>query len=264
MQNAATLRGQNIDATIARERIAAGGAGGGASGGAKSGAAWSAKLDPALANAADSAILSIAASRRPARVEFINRLAEQGNIEEVKRVIKQSAIESELADDKRQITGRGNAAAAIQDIKTSLQALKAAGVDTNILRGSAEDVARKLGTSTDTRLATLGVQIEDALIEYRRSMTGVQFSDREAAEYRQLFPDYRNTLPLNLAVLDGLGKAFTTRDRVYWERKLGPSGAVLVGALQPKTAGQPAAGQQQAPAASSSGSALQKYRQRYR
>jgi len=237
MQNAATLRGQNIDATIARERIAAGGAGGGSSGGAKSGAGWSEKLDPALANAADGAMLTMPGIRRPPVVALINRLAESGNTDEVKRVVRQAAVEGEPVDTRRQIEGRGNAAAAIQDIKQSLMDLKAAGVNTNILRGGAEDVARKLGTSTDTRLATLGVQIEDALIEYRRSMTGVQFSDREAAEYRQLFPDYRNTLPLNLAVLDGLGKAFTTRDRVYWERKLGPSGAVLVGALQPKTAG---------------------------
>jgi hypothetical protein len=53
----------------------------------------------------------------------------------------------------------------------------------------------------------------------------------EGREYERLAPGYRNTLPLNEALIDGLIASMGVRDREFWTRKLGAKGAALVGAL---------------------------------
>jgi hypothetical protein len=242
------LTGRGQDMTDARVRSGVGRAGGG------SGVAWSKKLDPTLATLADSATINMPGTRAPRFIGTINRLAEQGNTNEVKRMIRLAAIEGELADDKRQITGRGDAAASLDSIRDGLRKLKAAGVNTNILTGSVEDVARKLGTSSDPRLVRISTQIRDAFITYRRALTGVAFGPEEGRDYEKLFPNYHNQLPVNEAILDGLSDGFKSRDRAYWTRKFGPEGAVLVGAIEaPSAQPQPQGAANQTPIGGQSG-----------
>jgi hypothetical protein len=112
-----------------------------------------------------------------------------------------------------------------------MQELKAKGVDTNIFQGKFEKLAQWAGTTSDKDLAELGVRITDAYVRYRQSLTGAQFGEAEAKEYRAMFPDFINTLELNEAKIRGLERAMAARHNTYWKYKLGPKGAQLVGLL---------------------------------
>lgn len=255
MTQATAIRGQNMTAetarrgqnmTDARERasaIATTGPG---------------AMPADYATALDRVTINVPKARRDAIIALGNRLAASGDTEQLKQVIMQAAVETEPVDSRNQIVGRLQTAKALSDIKTELQKLRDMGVSTNILRGSAEDVARKLGTSTDTRLARIGTRIRDSFIQYRRSITGAAFSEQEAGEYERLSPNYSNTLPLNEAVIDGLLDSMESRDREFWNRKLGPKGSALVGAgpSETRSAAPPASG------GSRGGSAWERFQRR--
>lgn len=173
------------------------------------------------------AIMSIPAVRRGSVVQTVNELWLAGKTEEVKDVIRQAAIESEPVDMKNQIMGREATLALVKDVKDKLLDLQRRGVPTNWFVGTVEDLARRLGTSTNPEYAALSNELMGTLINYRRAATGVQFSQRESADYQRMFPNYRNTLPVNLALLDGLTRQMEVHDRTYWTHKLGAGWAAL-------------------------------------
>lgn len=179
-------------------------------------------------NALDRSIMSIPAVRRGTVVQLANRLFREGNLDELKSTIKQAAIEGENVDTKNQVRGREATKAALADTKLMLAELQAKGVPTNWFSGTAEDLARRLGTSTNPDYVRLGTRLMDTLITYRRAATGVQFSAKETEQYAKMFPNYKQSLPVNLATLDGMLRAISTNDRVFWEQKLGKDGADLV------------------------------------
>lgn len=214
-QNADTAR-QNADTTRARY----------------TGTGLDATMPAPLLNALDRSILTITSTKRGPIVNLANRLWTEGNEAELKGVIKQAAIEGENVDTKNQVLGRQATMAALSDARTVLQQMKRQGVPTNWLSGSAEDLARRLGTTTNPRYVELGNQLADALIAYRRAATGVSFGEREGADYARMFPNYRQTMPVNEAAITGLENAMKTHDRAYWTHKLGEAGASAVLGIQ--------------------------------
>lgn len=195
-----------------------------------------AEIPPDYKNALDRAILNLSATKRGPIVQLANRLAAEGQMDQLGDVIRQAAVDTENVDTKNQIVGRRALLASLQDTRGILEELKAKGVPTNWFTGSVEDLARKLGTSTNTEYVTLANRLQGTLINYRRAATGVAFSEREQQQYAKMFPNYKNTLPVNLALLDGLEREAHTYDQAYWTHKLGEQGAALVGVL-PKAAG---------------------------
>jgi hypothetical protein len=89
-------------------------------------------------------------------------------------------------------------------------------------------MARKLGTTTNPEYVRLANRLMGTLINYRRSATGAQFSEKESSQYELMFPNYRNNLPVNLALIDGLEREMRTYDSAFWKHKLGEGGAKLV------------------------------------
>jgi hypothetical protein len=194
------------------------------------------KMPATYQNALGRAIMSVPAVRRGSVVDMANRMSQAGDFDQLGQVIKQAATESENVDTKAQIRGREATLAALADTRAILGELQAKGVPTDFLSGTAENIARKLGKSTNTEYVRLGNRLMSTLIAYRRAATGVQFSQREQSQYAAMFPNYKNDLPVNLALIDGLERDITLNDRMFWESKLGPDGAALVGAV-PKAAG---------------------------
>jgi len=180
----------------------------------------------------DRASLMMPGVRRPAFEAAIGRIAATGNMDELASVIRQTAVEGENVDVKNQVVGRMATIASLEDARSILKELKAKGVPTGWLSGNAEDLARRLGKTTNPEYVFLGNRLAGTLINYRRAATGVQFGDKEQAQYEKMFPNYRQELPVNLALIDGLMREMKTYDKVYWEAKLGKEGAKLVGALK--------------------------------
>ena len=185
------------------------------------------KLGP-LANVLDRAILTITPNKRGAILSLAHRYADEGNTQALKEVVQQAAIENEDVETKKQIRARMSTVAALKDAQIVLGEMKKAGVPTNWLSGTAEDLARKLGTSTDPRYVAFATQLQDTLINYRRAATGAAFGEREGADYAKMFPNYRQTLPVNEATINGLTRSMETTDREYWRGKLGEDGVKAI------------------------------------
>lgn len=166
--------------------------------------------------------------RRTQKLATFGRLLSEGNDTELKDQIRQTAIEGENVDLKNQVMGRQTMRNSIKDVRALLADLKKDGVPTNMMSGSMEDLARWLGTSTNPQYVAMANRVNDMLITYRRSATGVAFGEKEQAEYAKMFPNYRQTLPVNEATLDGLSRSVESNDATYWTHKLGPQGAKLV------------------------------------
>lgn len=165
-----------------------------------------------------------ATSRRDV-IETANFVADDP--EELNSYIRQVTLESPRVgvDLRNQVLGRQGAINKLKEIKTMLK-----DVPTNILKGTMENVARELGKTSDPRLVQIGTRLNEALIQYRRSLTGVQFSEREADQYAKIFPSYKNEPPVNMAVIDALVNGMESDDRLFWENRLGKEGAGRVGA----------------------------------
>jgi hypothetical protein len=183
-------------------------------------------------NVFERVVMSRPPNRRPALVAHANRLVAEGNLDELKSVIKQAAIEGENVDTKNQVLGRATTIDALKSVKSVLDDMKRQGVPTNILAGTLEDVARKLGTSTNPQYVTFATQLVATLVAYRRSITGAQFGETEAAEYYRMFPNYRQTSAVNAATIAGLLRQMQGNDRTYWDHKLGKDGMALLGVGQ--------------------------------
>lgn len=181
-------------------------------------------LTPVYRNALERVIGNLPANRRGPKINHAERLLAEGNEKELKDFIRQTAIDGENVDTKNTILGRQATLASLRDTREVLKELKAAGVETNRFTGGAEDLARWLGTTTDPRLVALSNRLADTLIGYRRAATGAAFGEREGAAYEKMFPNYRSTLPVNEALLDGLERSMRTYDFEYWRHKVGDEG----------------------------------------
>lgn len=177
------------------------------------------------------AVMSVPAYRQGEQRKLMVDAYQSGDMEELRGIIIQAATESEQAETKKGILGRNEAVLALKDIRSMMEELEKKGVDTNIFQGKFEKLAQWAGTTSNPELAELGVRITDAYVRYRQSLTGAQFGEAEAKEYRSMFPDFINTLELNKAKIRGLERAMATRHNTYWKYKLGPKGAQLVGLL---------------------------------
>lgn len=202
--------------------------------------AASAGLDEAMPeayqNALGRALIGVPATRRPSTVALINNLWAQGDKAQMGEVIQQAALSNEPVATQSLITGRRATVAALQDLRAQLSK-----VPTGFITGTVENTARRLGKTSNPELAKLGAALTDALINYRHANTGAAFGTIEDKDYRSLIPNYSNDLPVNLAILDGLAGAMASRDRDYWEHKLGAGGSALVGAMKSYDATTPTA-----------------------
>lgn len=201
------------------------------------GGEYSDDLPSEYRTAMDRAILNMPATRRRSVVALANRLGAEGNTAGLGDVIRQAAIEGENVDTKNQVLGRGATMASLRDTRAILNEMKDAGVPTGWLTGNVEDLARRLGTSTNTKYVELSNRLMGTLINYRRAATGVSFGAKESGDYERMFPNYRNVLPVNIALIDGLEREMQTYDAEYWTHKLGPDGAKLVGVGQARAVG---------------------------
>lgn len=96
-------------------------------------------------------------------------------------------------------------------MRDAINAYANAGGNMGLLKGTAEEIERKLGQVTDPRFATLAVQLQREFQTYRNTMTGAAFSPEESREYASVNPTSNKTLNLNLSVIDGAMKQLENR-----------------------------------------------------
>jgi hypothetical protein len=172
---------------------------------------------------------------------LMSRLWEEGDTDELRGVVKTSIINNLNVAQKNEVMGREGAIVALDAIDGLIDEMRDQGIDTNILTGSFEDVERRLGTTSDPKLVEFKNRILPALMAYRLSVTGVQFSQQESLQYQALYPNYGQTYTVNKAAIRGLRDGMNVSNDHFWQQMLGPTGAQLIGAGSAAPPGPPGA-----------------------
>lgn len=87
-------------------------------------------------------------------------------------------------------------------MKQAIQNYAAAGGDTNLLKGTEEQIKRKLGIDSG-KASVLATQLWREFQTYRSNMTGAAFTPEESRDYASVNPTLGKSLNLNLNVIDG-------------------------------------------------------------
>lgn len=76
--------------------------------------------------------------------------------------------------------------------------------NTNIFRGTKENIIQRLGFVRDPELRAIGTEIADTVDQLARTRTGAVINDSEEKLYKSLLPGIGKTLALNEATISGL------------------------------------------------------------
>lgn len=152
---------------------------------------------------------SIPAQQRQYNYRQLQTALQQGDVDQARNILIGTAMATQPADQKNQAIGRADALASITAIDKYLKEYQAAGGDTNLLVGTEQQIANKLGTTIGYDQAFINSQILSAFFKYRRSMSGVAFGKEESADYQKLFPGLGKTGKFNTAVIDGFKQSIS-------------------------------------------------------
>lgn len=175
----------------------------------------------AIRNAAQSLNVNKPETTRNSNFDALDDYLQQGNNEGAKDYLKKMAIDNSTADQQNQILGKERTVEFLGEIKNDLETLKSAGVDTNIFRGTQQEIMNKVGMVGDPRLVKTATKIALALFQYRRSMTGVQFGMKEHAEYYKVFPSIKKEHGFNVTAVDTLKNTFDGDVERFYKQKIG-------------------------------------------
>jgi len=167
------------------------------------------------------ALADASATEAKLRGQTFSELLLQGEQQKAKEFIFKTALETSNADTFRKIQGVGETMAAIDSFKQLVREMKDRGISTDIISGTAEDLARKAGATIDPIKVDYLSRASQILFNYRKSMTGVQFSYAEGQQYAKLFPNYQNTLAVNDQLINSLYSGLATQVEIFYKQKLG-------------------------------------------
>ena len=90
----------------------------------------------------------------------------------------------------------------MEGMKKAIQDYAAAGGDMGLLKGTEEEIKRKLGIDSG-KASALAVQLWREFQTYRNNMTGAAFGAAESRDYASVNPTLGKSLDLNLSVIEG-------------------------------------------------------------
>ncbi len=139
---------------------------------------------------------------------------EKGNYDSAKEQIIRLAFANQTGTQREDTIRRMQAIDSLKTVKTLLNQYTAKSGDTGLLKGSLENIAQKIGRTSDPELAKIGTRITQALQIYRNAVTGAAWGEQETGEYKQIFPSYKDTSKLNNAKIDSMLSALDANQRV--------------------------------------------------
>ena len=133
----------------------------------------------------------------------LQKYLDNGDYTSAFEYITTQAKQSTDSDTRSAINSAESAISALVSIQQWLDAFYAAWGDTWIFAGTAEQVANRIWKTTDPELKKLATQINTAIQQYRKAISGAAFTESEAREYAAIFPSTKNDKELNTALIDG-------------------------------------------------------------
>lgn len=103
--------------------------------------------------------------------------------------------------------------------------------DTNFFKGTLQQMEEAVGYTGNDKMSIIKAQIALAFQDYRRGMTGAQFSAAESAEYGRVFNSISNTVDLNATRSRSLALSLIDNTNAFYTRQLGmaDAGQILIG-----------------------------------
>lgn len=121
------------------------------------------------------------------------------NMEGLKNYLKTATYNTLPVGQKANMQGYDNTIEQLNQIMSGLNEYERLGGDTGLLTGTLEGISNKLGRTTDPALQVAANKIRLAITAYTVAVSGVQFSERERAQYQATFPSIGNQGEVNLA-----------------------------------------------------------------
>lgn len=174
-----------------------------------------------LTNALNSLAPRLTEGGRKSAKATLSNYVKANDLEGAKQFIISTAISSLPADQQNQAFGRLQAIDALSNIENLLAQYRSNGGNTNILTGTQEQIAQKLGNTTNPALANIANQITMAMVAYRRAVSGAAFTEAEAKVYEQLFPSTKNVGTLNEAKIRSLKDVFNLNQKTVLQTVVG-------------------------------------------
>jgi len=135
--------------------------------------------------------------------------------------LKKLTLDDSGIEETRTTMGKERTIEFIEEIWDDLQNYENAGGDTNIFSGNIEKLAAKVGTVKDPELRKIATKIAISTQNYRRAMSGAQFSVPESEEYKSIFPQIDKTAVFNKEAFDALKSAFIGDIDFFYGHKMG-------------------------------------------
>jgi hypothetical protein len=155
-------------------------------------------------NAAQSILANTPLNIKESAMDAIDDVLSQGNSEEVKNLLKKVSRDTAGTEQAKTIMGKERTVEFLGEIQDDFDILEANGINTNIFTGTFEDMNKNIGRVANPELRKIATKIQTAIMNYRKSMTGVQFSAAESREYYNMFPSIGKTSNFNKANIDAL------------------------------------------------------------
>jgi hypothetical protein len=149
-------------------------------------------------------------------------LAKSGDYPMLFTRMKSLARQGMTAQTKTDVEQAEQQISSLDNMSKVLKEYQAAGGDMDFLKGTSDDIARKIGTlATDPRFASIATQMTAAFQQYRQNMTGAAFGAKENAEYKKVVPTADKSFELNDAIIDGLKNYYKQNLNASYETQLG-------------------------------------------
>lgn len=148
--------------------------------------------------------------------DTVQKFINAGNYDEALEYILSKSVTWLWQEEKNQLNAAQNALWQLASIQIALKQYERMWWETWLFAGLEEDVASKIGKVKDPKLRALATQINTAIINYRKAITGAWFSSKETKEYQSIFPNTKNSKALNTAIIDwALDGMLTTINTKY-------------------------------------------------
>lgn len=159
-------------------------------------------LNSPLVNAIVNVNAGSAEGQQKRDTQQIAKFVKNGQTKQAQELIMSRVINKMSATERDAQLDRRNTIDALTEMKSALNEYVSTTGDTNILTGSIENVANKIGQTSDPRLAAIKTRIIQATQKYRNAITGAAWGEQEDSEYKTIFPSITNTNKLNSTIID--------------------------------------------------------------
>ena len=146
-----------------------------------------------------------------------------GNIEQAQIYLK-SLVKAGLKSEQRgKVASSEEATASLTRLSNLLNNYKEQGGETGLLKGTLESIAQKVGRTSDPKLASIGNEIQTAIQNYRKAISGAAFTESESKEYKAIFPSLFSGSELNSAKIEGAINAIGSNRETFYRNAMGAS-----------------------------------------